>query len=470
MQKGDVKERFNPVQVGSFGIRNTIPLKMNNNTDADYIRQCMDLIETRWQRGPSAEWKSYDFEKLSDEIFDVTGISLSISTLKRLFGKVSYNNLPSLSTLNTMARYVGFEDWNAFRRRSINTVQIVGGSTEVSATTTQRPVGHSQPITYGFRSIMTTKKKVILWPVFILTVAALAYLFISSAKPPRRGPVNPSAYSFSSNKVLTEGVPNSVVFHYDATAAPSDSVFIVQDWDINRRTIVSRSGHAHSAIYYYPGYFNAKLIVDSQIVQTHGIMIGSGGWLAMAEGEPMPFYFKKEDYRRKEGEVFVDSTLLAKNHLTLYPHTPEIWISYMKDMGQLPDDNFTFETTLRADRSNNEPCPKVEIMIQSKNDVFIFPLSTPPCIGDLRLYVQGKNITSREADLSGFGADLFQWTTFKIETLSGHMNFKINNRPVYSLEFHNPPADIVGVRYRFRGGGSVKDTRFITRSRTIELK
>jgi len=41
---------------------------------------------------------------------------------------------------------------------------------------------------------------------------------------------------------------------------------------------------------------------------------------------------------------------------------------------------------------------------------------------------------------------------------------------VYSLEFHNPPADIVGVRYRFRGGGSVKDTRFITRSRTIELK
>src|SRR5450432_3497341 len=93
------------------------PLTMNNNTDAVYIRQCLEIIEARWQRGPSGEWKSYDFEKLSDEIFDATGISLSISTLKRMFGKVNYNNLPSIQTLNTLARFIGFEDWNAFKRR-----------------------------------------------------------------------------------------------------------------------------------------------------------------------------------------------------------------------------------------------------------------------------------------------------------------------------------------------------------------
>ena len=173
---------------------------------------------------------------------------------------------------------------------------------------------------------------------------------------------------------------------------------------------------------------------------------------------------------RKEG-VVVDSALLAKNHLPIYPQAPWIQICYTKDMGPLPDDNFTFETTLRTDGSTvNEACQQVEILIQCKNDVFIFPLSAPACIGDLQLYAQGKRVSSKEADLSGFGADLKKWTTFKIETVNRHMQFVLNNRPVYALDFPNPPTDIVGVQYRFRGGGSVKNTRFITRGKTIELK
>ena len=244
--------------------------------------------------------------------------------------------------------------------------------------------------------------------------------------------------------MLTEGVPNSVVFHYDASAATTDSIFIVQDWDMSRRTLVSKKDHEHSAIYYYPGYFNAKLVVDTQIVKTFGLMIASGGWLAMTEGNPLPFYFKKEEYRQKDG-VIIDSALLVKNHLPLYPQTPSILICYTKDMGPLPDDHFIFETTLRANHSGGDACQKVEIVLQCKNDVFIFPLTAPACIGDLQLYAQGKRVSSREADLSGFGADLSQWTTFKIETLKRHMQFTINNRPVYALDFPNPP-----IRYRWR--------------------
>jgi hypothetical protein len=240
---------------------------------------------------------------------------------------------------------------------------------------------------------------------------------------------------------------------------------------MSRRAVVSRTGHAHSAIYYYPGYFNAKLVIDTQIVQTHGLLIGSGGWLALAEGDAAPFYFKKEEYTRKEGGVVVDSALLAKNHLPLYPQAPWIRVCYVKDMGPLPDDNFTFETTLRSDRSSGaEACQPVEVLIQCKNDVFIIPLSAPACIGDLRLYALGKWVTSKEADLSGFGSDLTRWTTLKIETVDKHMQFTLNNKPAYSLDFPNPPTDIVGVQYRFRGGGSVRDTRFTTRGRTIELR
>jgi hypothetical protein len=430
---------------------------MNNNTDVIHIRHCLELIEARLQRGPSGEWKSYDFEKLSDEIFDATGISLSISTLKRLFGKVTYNNLPSVHTLNTLARFAGFEDWNAFKRRE--------------AATPQAPLPQTDLISQGSRTVAAARPKLLWWPFLILPLAGLAYLFLSSTKVSSRGPVNPSSFSFSCNKVLTEGVPNSVVFRYDAVAAPSDSVFIVQTWDMSRRTVVNRAGHAHSAIYYYPGYFNAKLVIDTQIVRTHDLMISSGGWLALAEGHPAPFYFKMEEYQRKEGGVVVDSALLAKNHLLLNPQAPWVRIYYIRDMGSLPDDNFTFETTLQSDRNSGaEACQQVEVMIQCKNDVFIIPLSAPACIGDLRLYASGKRVTSREADLSGFGSDLSQWTTLKVKTVDRHMQFTVNDKPAYSLDFPNPPTDIVGVQYRFKGGGSVRDTRFTAQGRTIDLK
>ncbi len=444
---------------------------MNNTTDAFYIRQCMELIEARWQRGPSGEWKSYDFEKLSDEIYDSTGISLSISTLKRLFGKVAYNNLPSLSTLNTLARFVGYEDWNAFKWRDATSPTPGAAQTSGPATAPQMILPKANTIVYETDSEKIKKKKLPWWPLLILPLAALGYLFVGSARVSRQGPVNPSLYFFSCNKVLTEGVPNSVVFHYDASKAPTDSVFIVQTWDMSRRTLVSRKGHAHSAIYYYPGYFNAKLVVDTQIVQTRGLMIASGGWLALAEGDPTPFYFKKEEYTPKEGGVMVDSALLAKNHLPLYPQAPWIRISYIKDMGALSDDNFTFETTLRSDRSSGaEACQQVEVLIQCKDDVFIIPLSAPACIGDLQLYVQGKTVSSKEADLSGFGSDLTKWTTLKIETVDRHMKFTVDDKPAYSLDFSNKASDIVGVHYRFRGGGSVKDARFTASGKTIELR
>ena len=436
---------------------------MNINTDTLFIRQCLDIIETRWQRGPSGEWKTYDFEKLSDEIFDATGVSLSISTLKRLFGKVNYTNLPSVQTLNTLARFAGFEDWNAFKWRGAVNAEPANLEVEPALVTKNLQNGNNRKTVAG--------RKLLWWPILLLPLAALAYLFLSYARVSGRGAVNPSSFSFSCNKVLTEGVPNSVVFHYDALAAPSDSVFIVQTWDMSRRAVVRRTGHAHSAIYYYPGYYVAKLVIDTQIVRTHELMISSGGWLATAEGEPAPFYFKKEEFLRKDGEIVIDSALLAKSHMPLYPQAPWIRICYMQDMGPLPDDNFTFETTLRSDRNSGaEACQEVEVLIQCKNDIFIIPLCAPACIGDLRLYAAGKRVTSREADLSGFGADLRQWTTLKMETVDKHVKFTVNGRIAYSLDFPNPPTDIVGVQYRFKGGGAVKGTRLSGPGKTIQLK
>jgi hypothetical protein len=247
-------------------------------------------------------------------------------------------------------------------------------------------------------------------------------------------------------------------------------VFIVQTWDMSRRIAVPPTGTDYSAIYYYPGYFKAKLIVDTQIVRTHDLMITSDGWLALAEADPVPIYFKKEEVARKAG-IEVDSNTLARYHLSLQPAAPKVRLFYMKDLGDLSDSDFSFETTLKTGPPQGSGvCQHVQVLIQCKNDVFIIPLAAKACIGDLGLYAAGAMASSRNADLSGFGCDLTQWTTLRVTGSHRHLTFLVNGKSAWSVNFPNDPTDIIGVQYRFAGTCAVKNARFTTANRTIDLK
>ena len=447
---------------------------MNTNSEAVYLEKCLRLIEAKWQRGASAEWKSYDFEKLSMDICESTGVSLSISTLKRVFGKVSYTNLPSVHTLNTLARFVGYEDWTAFRQQhaapaSIPTIP----ATPASHTSTSSPTSAfaSAPIPSAPHASASPARRHPLthwWPLLILPIALLGYSVLN--RKTGNHPLPLAGFAFSCNKAVSEGVPNSVVFHYKAPVASTDSVFIVQTWDMRRKKAVPANGSEYSAIYYHPGYFNAKLVVDTQIVMTRNLMISSGGWLGLVENDPIPLYFTKDELRKKEG-VGVDSATLARYHLSLLPEAPRVRLFYIKDLGNLSDADFSFETTLsNGFNQGSGVCQYVEVLIQCKNDVFIIPLVAKACIGNIYLWTPGKGITSQEADLSGFGCDLTQWSTLKVVSIHRQVSFFVNGHQAASVSFTHEPSDIVGVQYRFTGTCAVRSARFTTGDRTISLQ
>ena len=59
-----------------------------------------------------------DFEYLRDSIYEECHEMVSISTLKRLWGYNKYANTPRKSSLNPIARYVGFRDWDDFLQQN----------------------------------------------------------------------------------------------------------------------------------------------------------------------------------------------------------------------------------------------------------------------------------------------------------------------------------------------------------------
>lgn len=71
----------------------------------------MQLVCGREMRTP------YDFDHLAASIYSRLHETVSVSTLKRIYGYVRSDSTPRRSILDVLSRYVGYTDWTAFCRR-----------------------------------------------------------------------------------------------------------------------------------------------------------------------------------------------------------------------------------------------------------------------------------------------------------------------------------------------------------------
>ncbi len=55
-----------------------------------------------------------EFSDLAIKITHKTGRSISLSSIKRLWGYVKYDSFPSMTTLNILAQFNGYRSWAAF--------------------------------------------------------------------------------------------------------------------------------------------------------------------------------------------------------------------------------------------------------------------------------------------------------------------------------------------------------------------
>ncbi len=55
-----------------------------------------------------------DFELLSSSVYKITGRTIGVTTLKRLFNYIQDNRKASEYTLNTIAIYLGYETWESY--------------------------------------------------------------------------------------------------------------------------------------------------------------------------------------------------------------------------------------------------------------------------------------------------------------------------------------------------------------------
>lgn len=411
-------------------------------TDEELLFKAKKLVETRVGWGDSDDWANQDFIALSKKIQQETGASVSHVTLKRLWGKVKYDGLPQTYTLNTLAQFIGYESWRDFKVKNGN------GNPPLVI-----PPGTAGAGKKPFNSIRSLRPALF---VAVLVGLAICVLLLVSGSEKK---IDPKDYSFSSRETIKAGIPNSVVFNYDASKAPDDSVVIQQSWDTRLRTKVSKTGHQHTLIYYFPGYFKPKLVVNNQVVKEHGLLIRSDGWLTALVMMPMPIYFKKEEVMA-DGKMALPLAKIKAQNISVTPQAPLLSYCYVKDFGELYADNFTFETSLRNDyREGSSVCQMTNIYLLCEGTAVGIPLCAKGCESALNFFFTGANVSGKQADLSNFGVDFDDFVKVRVESANGKAKVFLNNKLAYEVNKDIAHAKIIGIDFVFQGTGSVDYVR-----------
>ena len=413
--------------------------------DSSQIRDCLEKIEHKLNWGSSNQWTNQDFGLLSDEIYQKTSVKLSITTLKRIWGKVEYEGNLSTTTLNVLARYLGFEHWRDYQNKSKKAKSSADGKATIARSK-------------GLPGKLSRKAI-----VAIIVVLALSSLFFLIDR--RQVFYKPDEVRFDSRKVAL-GLPNTVIFDYDVSKVVADSFFIQQSWDSRRRTRVSPLDSQHTSFYYYPGYFHAKLIANDQIIKQHDVFVESAGWTGMIERFPEPIYIR-EFLVQNEGILTADLSHFTE--LKEHYQARDFWVDYyfVKELGDVDANNFIYECRIKNDLGYGSVCSESRISIMCSSGRFNIPLCLPGCVGNINLSLGDKYLQGKDHDLSGLGCELDDWVDFRLAVSNKKCEIMINEEIVLKDVYTADLGKIAGFKFKFNGVGSVDYLRLKSSSGTL---
>jgi hypothetical protein len=405
------------------------------------IHKVLSRIEKELGWGDSQDWSTRDFEALSNRIMEKTHIQLSVITLKRVWGRIRYESKPTITTLDTLVQFIGFENWRSFKQ------------SEKLSNATRQPDLIAPAVGSHDDKQQTRKKPVAIFALAGLILGSAAIILYFTSFDTTKPNVDPEKFSFNSKKVVDVGVPNTVIFDYDARAAkPSDSVFIQQSWNKRLSKLVARDQRQHTSIYYYPGFFQAKLRVNDQIVQQHNLFIKSNGWLPLVDLTPVPVYFKAGDIFSDDGSIRLSLDKIQQSNIQLQPKAP--WVGYYNvgDFGEIMSDDFVFETEVKNEYSDGAAaCQHTEVHVLFEGAAMVIPLSIPGCVSELNF----GDMSGKKLDLSPLGVDFNKWVNIKVAVQDSVVNLLINEKKAFDLKVNLHPVKFAGMIFRFQGTGSV---------------
>lgn len=376
--------------------------------------------------GDTKNWHSKVFDELSDAIQAETSVLLSSTTLKRVWGKVNYDSSPSISTLNALSQFAGYINWRDFKSK-INAKQE----------------------NWIDKNIKPNLRIIV--PSSVLLAIIFISLFSIISINEKYTNIDPTKIEFSCHTIV-EGIPNSVLFDFNLNTITSDSIYIQQFWDETRTIKIKPEQKQATGIYYYPGYFRAKLLVDGTIIKENDLFIKSNGWLATIDYTPIPKYIKQI-----EG-LSLPVSSIEEIKESAQPLTSTF--HYIDNFKEVSGDNFKLSTRIKNVYNDKwAVCQNTTIIIVGTKSALMIPFAISGCSSNMGIMMSDVYLSGKEHDLSALAIDLSKNPKLKIEVVNKRLTVFLKNRELFSGTYNTTIGKIVGIRYRFLGAGEINEVK-----------
>jgi hypothetical protein len=269
-------------------------------TEVDFLQIWVDKVAELKNWPPANEWSNHQFQILSEEISNKSGILISRNTLRKLVTHLSqgYKHSPRTATKDAFAQYIGFDSWRQFEK-----------SVEQ-------------------QSNIPRKKNRLLWiipTIFVLVFVVISLFYDADSQA--------TIQDFDFEILNPVGnVPHTVECKYNFKNIVTDDIKVdfghIDPTGKYLLVDLKKSDSIHKECFHYPGVYNVRLFIDETLVKARKVWINSNGWFSnVVDIRPYLLAVDVPDWLQKAGVRFehIPFDAIIKPDITQegYMHIPE---------------------------------------------------------------------------------------------------------------------------------------------------
>ncbi|BDD01275.1 hypothetical protein [Persicobacter psychrovividus] len=367
-----------------------------------------------------------DFERLSQLIFERTQIMLSVTTLKRFFGKVSVseNYKTSNSTLNTLCCFVGYNSLEEFQKVH-------------------------RPVKLDVKLPLFNK-----WSVSALFSSILIvglYLFLPNS--------DQSTLEIGERK-LSGSFPFTVSFDYQIKGQDQYYVKFEQYHSLEP---LSDDYQRISHIYEFPGFYNILIykkqgdVENYQVVDTLQAHIQYPDWMGETYHSGTKSDAKRVLQVDHDGELMISPSQIAKVGMD----SSSLYFTSMMYSKPMPVDldDFSFEGYLQMDTHQDEDfCKWIDLQLTGEFGRKIWLTFVPEgCDRWAKVVISEHQRDGYHHDNQAFMInDKMKWHQVNIRSKNGLVQVDVDGQQILQQKYTLPLGQLMAVNCRANRSGKFK--------------
>ena len=437
----------------------------NSEIEKQLLRLLARKIEKQLNKGPVSEWSQRDFVALSETIEGQTKEQISVTTLKRVFGKVEYHGLPYVHTLNVLAQFIGYSHWSEFKKTELG-IEDEEIEIEKPISVSKDKTNQDQPLN-NVNTKQNSKYLIFAFGTVLGLVIFFGIGWYSSwwwTKGRWLGPKTKnnmdSPGKLSAEILYPDSVPVQVKFNYQGPISDPDDLTVISfEPSKMEHFTINGAGYGHkNHTYKEPGIYLIRIFCNRRQLAYFPFLVPSKNWYgSVFKGTKSDKFLLEEP--SKEG-LRIPKLKIAQAAIDTNTRFNSSF-SKFKDFG-VSGDSFVFQTAIRNPQLKPEVKDQLsKILIRcANNSIQIQMAKTVPRHGFF-MQVSDNYIDKLDVNTQkGFVFSLFDWRKVKIQTKNNFCKVWIDDKLVLEKSYSLPLGDVMGLEYIFVGQGEVKGFQF----------